>query len=101
MLINIQDLCLHEAYGTLETANIKKTILYFLILFSSAALDILGLELLKVLGCLVINHFLGPHLRHMEIPRLGVEPELQLLAYTTATATPDASCVCDLHHSSQ
>ena len=28
--------------------------------------------------------FLGPHLRHMEISRLGVELELQLLAYTTA-----------------
>ena len=37
----------------------------------------------------------------MEVPRLGVESELQLLAYTTATATPDLSCVCDLHHSSR
>ena len=25
---------------------------------------------------------LGLHLRHMEVPRLGVESELQLLAYT-------------------
>ena len=25
----------------------------------------------------------------MEVPRLGVESELQLLAYTTATAMPD------------
>ena len=32
--------------------------------------------------------FLGPHLRHMEVPRLGVELELQLPAYTTATAMP-------------
>jgi len=31
--------------------------------------------------------FLGPHLQHMEIPRVGVKSELQLLAYTTATAT--------------
>ena len=31
--------------------------------------------------------FLGPHLRHMEVPRLGVQLELQLPAYTTATAT--------------
>ena len=31
--------------------------------------------------------FLGPHLQHMEVPRLGVELELQLLAYTTATGT--------------
>ena len=33
--------------------------------------------------------FLGPHLWHMEVPRLGVESELQSLAYTTATAMPD------------
>ena len=31
--------------------------------------------------------FLGLHLWHMEVPRLGVEWELQLPAYTTATAT--------------
>ena len=31
--------------------------------------------------------FFGLHPRHMEIPRLGVESELQLQAYTTATAT--------------
>ena len=31
--------------------------------------------------------FLGPRLRHMEIPKLGVESELQLPAYTTTTAT--------------
>ena len=37
----------------------------------------------------------------MEIPRLGVELELQLPAYTTATATWDLSCIFDLHHSSQ
>ena len=37
----------------------------------------------------------------MEVPRLGVELELQLLAYATATATQDPNHVCDLHHSSQ
>jgi len=37
----------------------------------------------------------------MEVPRLGVQLELQLQAYTTATAMPDPSRVCDLHHSSQ
>ena len=36
----------------------------------------------------------------MEFPRLGVESELQLPAYTTATAMHDPSCVCDLHQSS-
>ena len=34
--------------------------------------------------------FLGPHLWHMEVPRVGVKLELQLPAYTTATATPDS-----------
>ena len=33
--------------------------------------------------------FLGLNLWHMEVPRLGVKSELQLLAYTTATATLD------------
>ena len=28
--------------------------------------------------------FLGPHMWHMEVSRLGVESELQLMAYTTA-----------------
>ena len=45
--------------------------------------------------------FLGLHLRHMEVTRLGVDSELQLLAYATATATSDPSHICDLHHSSQ
>ena len=44
--------------------------------------------------------FLGLRLQHMEVPRLGVELGLQLLAYTTATATQDMSRVCHLHHSS-
>ena len=32
----------------------------------------------------------------MEVPSLGVGSELQLPAYTTATATPDLSHICDL-----
>ena len=35
-----------------------------------------------------------------EVPRLGVESELQLPAYPTATATRDPSHVCHLHLSS-
>jgi len=35
---------------------------------------------------LFIFLFLGPHPWHMKVPRLGVHLELQLLAYTTATA---------------
>ena len=42
--------------------------------------------------------FLGTHLWHMEVPRLGIESELLLLAYATATAIPDPGCICNLHH---
>ena len=47
--------------------------------------------------------FLGPHPQPMEVPRLGVQSELQVPAYTTATATTtwDQSHVCNLHHSSR
>ena len=53
-------------------------------------------------GFLFLSLFLslGPHPWHMEVPRLWVESELQLPAYTIATAMPDLSCVCHLHHSS-
>ena len=44
--------------------------------------------------------FLGPHPWHMEGPRLGVKSELQLPAYTTATAMQDLSHLFDLHQSS-
>ena len=46
--------------------------------------------------------FLGLHPWHMEVSRLGVESELQLPPYTTATATatPDLSRICNPHHSS-
>ena len=37
----------------------------------------------------------------MEVPRLGVGPELQLLVYTRATATPDLSFIFELHHNLQ
>ena len=44
----------------------------------------------------VLCVFLGPHLQHAEVPRLGVES-----AYATVMATRDPSFVFDLHHSSQ
>ena len=63
--------------GTLETPNLTSHLFFFL-------------------ACV-----LGLHSRHMQVPRLGVESKLQLLAYTTVTATWDPSHVCNLHHSSQ
>ena len=44
--------------------------------------------------------FSGPQVQHTEVPRLGVKLELQLLAYTTATATPVPGPVWDLRHQS-
>ena len=44
--------------------------------------------------------FWGAHPQHMGVWRWGVKSELQLLAYTTATATRDPSRICDLHLSS-
>ena len=41
--------------------------------------------------------FLEQHLGHMEVPRLGVESELQLPAYAIATAMPDLSSIYKLH----
>ena len=43
----------------------------------------------------------GLHSQHMVIARLRVELELQLLAYTIATASWDPSPICNLHSSSQ
>ena len=51
--------------------------------------------------CFFIFIFLGPRWQHMEVPRLGVESELQLPVYTTAVAMPDLSHTCNLHHSSR
>ena len=41
--------------------------------------------------------FLWLPLCRMDVPRLGVEWELQLPAYPSATATSDPSHICDLH----
>ena len=55
----------------------------------------------KLLLFFVFLSFLGPYMQHMEVPRLRVQLELQLLTYTTATATQDPSRICDLYHSSR
>ena len=41
-----------------------------------------------------------PHASHVEVPRLRIESELHLPAYTTAIAMPDPSHIWNLHHSS-
>ena len=56
-------------------------------------------KLLLLIFLILIFCFLGPYLWHMEVPRLGVKLELQLRAYTAATATRDWSRVFNLHYS--
>ena len=43
----------------------------------------------KILSFFLFFGFLGPHPRHVEVPRLGVKLELYLLAFATATAMQD------------
>ena len=70
-------------------------------MFKLEALNYQSLNCFCFCCCFVFfSVFLGPNLQHVEVPKLRIESELQLLAYTTATATPDLSCVWDLHHSS-
>ena len=47
----------------------------------------------------VLFCFLGLHLWHVEVPRLGVELELRLPFCATATAMSDLSFICNIHHS--
>ena len=65
-------------------------------------LDCLGFSLFAWFGvfCLFVSWFLGQRPQHIEVPRLGVELELQLPAYTADMAMQDLSCVCSLHHGS-
>ena len=93
--------------------------LYFLWLFKVKRCTIIKLALMTWVTCMwipaiqtlnkytlfifiiiIIICFLWLHLRHMEIPRLGVELELQQPAYTIAIAMWDPSHICDLHQSS-
>ena len=55
----------------------------------------LGSSLIKLL--ILKPPFLGLHLWHMEIPRLGIKSELQLPTYATATVTQDLSSVLIRH----
>ena len=56
-------------------------------------------QLFKDAFLVLLPFFLGPHLPHMEVPRLGIDSALQLPACTPATATPDPSHICHRCHS--
>ena len=86
-------LTLHLWYLQRESLLLCFSFLFFSFLFSS----FLPSFLLFVHS---FFSFLGPHLQHMEVPRLGVCLELQLLTYTTSTVTRDPSSISYLHRSS-
>jgi len=47
---------------------------------------------------LFIFAFLGPNLQHMEVPRLGVESELQLPDYSHSHSTVGSKLTLDPHY---
>ena len=54
-----------------------------------------------VLFCFCFFVFLRPRLQPVDVPKLGVESQLQLPACPTATAMQELSCACSCQHSSQ
>ena len=63
---------------------------YSLIAVESLNSDLSVSPFLQKFMFVCIYVFLGLHLQHMNIPRLGCELELQLLAYATAAARATA-----------
>ena len=88
----------HWILDTLSKARDRTCIL----IDTSWVLNLLNRNGHSLLPLLLLCFFwlLGPH-PWPGVPRQGVQSELQLPAYTTVTARPDPSRVCDLHHSSQ
>ena len=84
---NILDICkcikkkIHEIKMTLEVK--ARQVLTILIKILS------GFYQEKLVLLFFFYYFLGPNLQHMEVPRLEVQSELQLPAYTTDTAMQD------------
>ena len=67
---------------------------FFVVVFLFVCLFLVRSNLL--ISFLFLFVFLGLHPWHMEVPRLQVKLEPLPLAYATAAAMPDLSCICDL-----
>ena len=94
--LGLNQACLPVLHSTCSGA-LSPSCMYLLFILYSGSQTLWSQDILFVV--VVLFCFLGLHLQCMEVPRLGVELELQLPAYATATATWDLSCICDLHHS--
>ena len=80
--------CKHRSLLVIKIIFIKTVLVYTVFFFC-------------LFVCFVLFPILWPQPWHMELPRLGVQSELQLLSYATATATWNLSHFCDLQHSSR
>ena len=84
--------------------KISSPFLYF-IYINSSLYDLFFLSFFCFLFCFLGYIWFGIFFLFMaipeacEVPRLKIESELQLPAYTTATEMPDPSLICDLSHS--
>ena len=72
--MHVQELIMNDS----ETSALRNVLSFTLLILCN--LEVFNSE------CLLI---LGPHPWHMDVPSLGVESELQLLAYIMATAMLD------------
>ena len=88
-----------EFLHQIKFSTITSIYCLFSIFLFSPTRDIIIVIIIIII--IIIILLFRAHLWHMGAPRLEVELELQLPAYTTAIATWDPSHVCDLYHSSQ
>ena len=86
----------HQGEGTLVHSAVQKGVLFWNACFWSQILNF-SHSLICSPTCghydeffFFFFFFLGPLMWHMEVPRLGVKSELQLPAYTIATATAES-----------
>ena len=100
MLVHIKK-CLVCSLLFLKTTTILQYMVEVLLVHLILSYNIKRQVLKGQFSLILFFCFLGLHLQHMDVSRLGVESELQMLAYATASATQDLSSVCDLHQSSR
>ena len=82
-------------------SNFFKFSYYFSVIFFLHGFYFLFYLCIYLLTLFIHLFILQLHVWHMEVPKLGVEWQLELPACATATAMWDPSRICNLHHSSQ